>query len=189
MNKEIINMRLLGVLIVGLLILNNCTQNSNKPNTGSIKISKASEYTKPVESFKVLNGLVLFDTLTGNLTTHKIISGNKNIFIYERTGVTMVDANDWEAKYTESLIFQVDTTIKDFNYCDNDLSNIDCKYYWICLAKEIKKEIRNIDEGCIKGNITKDSVNIEIEVNSKFRFGGILESDNDRIIKYKTTRR
>jgi hypothetical protein len=38
-----------------------------------------------------------------------------------------------------------------------------------------EKEIIDIEKGCIKGIISSDSVMIEIDVNSEFDFGGILE--------------
>lgn len=123
------------------------------------------------------------------MTTHKLDSGYNLVFVYERTGITMIDANDWEAKYTETLIFQLDSAIGDFEFCDTSLNRIDCKYYWICLAKEIKKEIIDIEKGCIKGFVSRDSIKFEIDVNSGFGFGGLMEKDKDRAIKFKTTRR
>jgi len=168
------------------MILIGCVQTNNKD---SKKTSRISDYTKSTESFKIDTGLVQFDTIPKNLTTHRLDSGSNLVFVYERTSVTMIDANDWEAKYTETLIFQLDSAVGEFEYCDTNLKHIDCKYYWICLAKEIKKEIVDVENGCIKGYITNDSILIDIDVNSKFRFGGQMEKDNDRLIKYKTTRR
>ncbi len=178
--------KLIILILLQIVILTGCVQINNDD---SKKNARISDYTKSTESFKIDTGLVQFDMMPKNLNTHQFDSGSKLVFIYERTGVTMIDANDWEAKYTETLIFQLDSAVDEFEYCDTNLKQIDCKYYWICLAKEIKKEIIDIEIGCIKGYINNDSTMIEIDVNSKFGFGGLMEKDNDRKIKYKTTRR
>jgi PBP1b-binding outer membrane lipoprotein LpoB len=177
--------KLIILILLQIVILTGCVQTNNNPK----KTGRISDYTKSTESFKIDTGLVHFDTIPKNLTTHQLDSGTNLVFVYERTGVTMIDANDWEAKYTETLIFQLDSAVGEFEYCDTNLKQIDCKYYWICLAKEIKKEIIDVEKGSIKGYITNDSIMIDIDVNSKFGFGGLMEKDNDRKIKYKTTRR
>jgi hypothetical protein len=173
------------LILIFCSILVGCNQIGNK--TDSLK--RISDYTKPTEDFRIDTGIVQFDMIPKSMTTHQLDSGSNLVFIYERTGVTMVDANDWEAKYTETLIFQLDSTIRDFEFCDTSLSQIDCKYYWICLTKEIKKEIIDIEKGCIKGVISTDSLLIAIDINSGFGFGGLMEKDKDRVIKYTTTRR
>jgi hypothetical protein len=175
------------IILITTTFIISCNPANNSNNSS---IPSITDFSKTKESFSITTGLAHFDILPSNLNTHKLDSGGKRIFIYERTGVTMIDANDWEAKYTETLIFQIDSTINQFEYCDSDLSLIDCRYYWICLANEIKKEIRNVKQGCIKFDLSKDLLSIDIDVNSGFRFGGILEKDNDRVIKYgKSTRR
>jgi hypothetical protein len=172
------------LLLLSLVAMIGCVHNGNSDSS-----SRISDYTKSAESFTIDTGLVQFDTIPKNLTTHQLDSGSNFVFVYERTGVTLIDANDWEAKYTETLIFQIDSAVGEFEICDTNLKQIDCKYYWICLAKDIKKEIVDIEKGCIKGNITSDSILIDINVNSEFGFGGLMEKDKDRVIKYKTTRR
>lgn len=172
------------LLLLSLLAMIGCIQNGNSDSNSQI-----SDYTKSRESFKIDTGLVQFDTIPKNLTTHRLDSGSNLVIVYERTGVTMIDANDWEAKYTETLIFQLDSAMGEFEYCDTNLKQIECKYYWICLAKEIKKEIIEVEKGCIKGYISNDSIMIDIDVNSKFGFGGLMEKDKNRVITYKTTRR
>lgn len=173
------------LLFIVCCILFSCNQAGNQ--TDSMK--RISDYTKPTKDFRIDTGMVQFDTIPKNMTTHQLDSGSNLVFIYERTGVTIVDANDWEAKYTETLIFQLDSAVSKFEYCDTNLKQIDCKYYWICLAKEIKKEIIDIEKGCIKGYISSDSLLIDIDVNSGFGFGGLMDKDKDRLIKHKTTRR
>lgn len=169
-----------------ILILIGCVRTNNND---SKKTSRISDYTKSTESFIIDTGFVQFDTIPKNTTTHQLDSGSNLVFVYERTGVTMIDVNDWEAKYTETLIFQLDSANGDFEFSDTSLKQVDCKYYWICFAKEIKKEIINVDKGYVKGFISADSIMIDIDVNSEFGFGGLMDKDKDRVIKYKTTRR
>ena len=108
-------------------------------NSSKGKTNKIADYSKSTESFEVTQGFVVFDTLNANIKTHKIVQGDKFVFSYERTGLTVSDGEDWDLKYKETLVFQVDTTLTEFYFCDSDLKNIDCKYYWICYAKEDKK--------------------------------------------------
>ncbi len=143
--------------------------------------------TEGPEKFTVSKGFAQFDTSLVNLKTHEIDSGDKYVFVYERKGVTFIDANDYEAQYTESIIFQFDTVLNEINLCDSALLKIDCKYYWICLAKDIRKEIRNIDKGCITFKNKNDSMEIQFDLDPKFKFGGYQEKDKTRIIKYETT--
>jgi len=152
-------------------------------NSSTDKTNKIADYSKPTESFEVSQGRVVFDSLTTNINTHKIVQGNKYVFSYERTGLTVNDGEDWDLKYKETLVFQVDTTLKKFDFCDNDLKNIDCKYYWICYSKEIKKEIRNIKKGCIIGLVSNDSIQVDIDINSEFGFGSFMEKNDKRKIK------
>ncbi len=152
-------------------------------NSSSGKINKIANYSKPTESFEVTQGLVVFDTLTANIKTHKIVQGDKFVFSYERTGLTVSDGEDWDLKYKETLVFQIDTTLTKFDFCDTDLKSIDCKYYWICYAKEIKKEIKNIKKGCINGYVSNDSIQVNIDINSEFGFGSFMEKDEKRKIK------
>ena len=169
-----------------VLLINACKQNTNTSNSvNSNKKTNSQKNNIPPKDLQIIRGVVLFDTLPGNMITHKIIPGNKYVFVYKRSGSTMIDENDWDAEYTETLIFQIDTATKEFDYCDKDLKNIGCKYYWICLAKEIKKESRNVVKGCIKGKRIGDSFQILIDVNPEFKFGGILEKDNEHKIHYK----
>ena len=178
-NKQTLLVLLLIIILIG------CVQTSNKDSKNA---SRISDFTKSTEDFLIDTGLVNFDTFPKNMTTHQLDSGSSLVFVYERTGVTMIDANDWEAKYTETLIFQIDSAVGEYEYCDTNLKQIDCKYYWICLAKEIKKEIIDIDKGCIKVTVSKDSIIVDVNVNSEFGFGGLMEKDNDRVIKYSTNR-
>ena len=178
--------KLIILILLPIVVLISCVQSNNQDSKATTRIS---DYTKSIENFKIDTGLVQYDTNPQNMTTHHLDSGSNLVFVYERTGVTMIDANDWEAKYTETLIFQIDSTVSDFEYCETNLKQIDCKYFWICLSKDIKKEIIDVKKGCIKGLISKDSLMIEIDVNSGFGFGGLMEKDDNKVIKYKTTRR
>jgi hypothetical protein len=175
-NKLAIAILLLIMILIGCVY----TKDNDSKRTGRI-----SEYTKSTESFKIDTGMVQFDSIPNNLTTHQLDSGNNLVFIYQRTGVTMIDANDWEAKYTETLVFQIDSTVNEFEFCDTNHKQIDCKFYWICYAKEIKKEIIDIDKGCINGYIAYDSIIVDININSGFGFGGLMEKENDRTIEYR----
>lgn len=175
---------LLIYLIIFTLI--SCVQSNNNYSKTRTQIS---EYTKQVQDFKIDTGIVQFDTIPKNMTTHQLDSGSNIVFVYERTGVTFIDLSDEEVKYTETLIFQINSAADKFEFCDTSLKQIECKYYWICLAREIKKEIIDIKKGCIKGLISPDSIMIDIDINSGFGFGGLMDKDNDRVIKYKTTRR
>jgi hypothetical protein len=172
------------LIFLPIVILIGCVQTDNND---SKETGRISDYTKPTVNFKIDTGLVQFDTIPKNMTTHQLDSGSNLVFVYERTGVTMIDVNDWEAKYTETLIFQIDSAVGEFEFCGTNLKQIDCKYYWICLAREIKKEIIDVEKGCIRGTISNDSIMIDIDINSDFGFGGSMEIDNDRLIKYKTT--
>lgn len=172
-------------LLAGCVLLGACRQISHGSNPNYLKKTpEISTYAQPKESFAVKQGAVLFDTLPSTLTTHKIIFGNKYVFIYKRTGVTMLDAYDWEAKYMETLIFQIDTSTKEFQFCDRDLRKIDCRYYWVCLATHLRKEIRKVKKGCIKGTLTGDSVHVSIKVDPEFSLGGAMKSDNSQKINF-----
>ena len=170
-------------LLFFVTILPACRQTASD-HYNSFESNNISGYTHPTETFKVVKGCALFDTLPGNLNTCRVVPGNGIVFIYKRSGVTVVDENDWEAKYFETLIFQVDTTVKNYNYHNNDLQKLKCKYFWICLSKEIQKEVRNVDSGFIGDTLVGDSVQIMIDVNPGFTFGGTTEKDNYREIKY-----
>lgn len=162
--------------------LTSCVQPKDKKT--EVHKPQISNFTNSTENFKIEAGTVRFDTLPNNTTTHQIDPGTKRIFTYMRTGTTMIDASDWEAKYTETLIFQVDSTIRQFEYCDTTLKQINCKYFWICLTKDIKKEIKEVKKGCIRGKISNDSLLIEIDINPEFGFGGLMEEDEEKVIKY-----
>ena len=94
---------------MSLTFLISCNQTGeNRTYSATTPIS---DYTKGTENFEIKSGYVHFDLLPKNLTTHRLDTGTDRVFVYERTGVTMIDANDWEAKYTETLIFQIDSSI------------------------------------------------------------------------------
>ena len=186
MTKTLNNSKLFFLVLLTFLFVDACKQNTNKSQTAySNNQTKIPKKDINENDLQITKGAVLFDTLPASMTTHKIIPGDKYVFVYKRSGSTMIDENDWDAEYTETLIFQIDTATKEFDYCDKDLKNIDCRYYWICLAKEIKKEGRNVVKGCIKGKRIGDTVQILIDVNPEFKFGGILERDNEHKIYYK----
>lgn len=178
--------KLLGLLSAAL-ILHAC-HSSDSVHSGSDKIADISTYSQPTQNFRMEKGRAIFDTLPQNTSTYKIVPGNKNVFIYTRSGVTMIDENDWEAKYTETLIFQVDTSIKKYNYRDKDLKKINCKYFWICLSGNIQKKIRNVEKGFIKDTLIEGSDQVMIDIIPEFRFGGTTEKDNNREIEYHFNR-
>ena len=171
------------LFLMTALVLYAC-HSSDSIHQKSDKIADISTYSQPTQIFKVEKGQVIFDTLLQNMNTYKIVPGNKNIFIYTRSGVTMADENDWEAKYIETLFFQIDTSVKKFNYRDKDLKKIDCRYFWVCFSKKFQKVIRDIDKGFIKDTLINGSAQIMIDVDPEFRFGGITEKDNSREIRY-----
>lgn len=142
---------------------------------------KMSDYAKKSESCYAQYGKIQYDTLLSDLDVYKIVKGDSIVIVYEREGTTFVNANDYEAKYYEYLIFELDTIKhRKFQICDALLSEINCKYYWVCLSKEPKKEIRNIDKGCIDWQYYGDSLRVKVDVNVDFSFGGFLEKRKER---------
>lgn len=164
--------------LVVILLLFSCK--------GRTQLFPIANYAKEEESFSVKYGDIQYDTLPVNLKTHNIKEGNKYVLEYDHSGTTFIDANNFESKYTETLLFQIDTISRKFEYCDTSLAKINCKYYWICIANKINKEIRNVRKGCIKGEIRKDTLFIEININLEFEFKSILKQSANRVIKYKT---
>lgn len=146
---------------------------------------KISDYTKKIESFYVNYGKLQYDTLPNNLESHKVIEGNSIVVAYKREGTTFIDANDYEAKYYEYLIFELDTNKGKFEICDTSLSKVNCKYYWICLSKELKKEIRDVDKGCVYWQYYGDSLMLNLDVEVDFSFGGFIEKKKNRSFKQK----
>lgn len=146
-----------------------------------------SNYNKRTETIKsLLNSTVIYDTLPDNINTYKAIRGNKTVYIFERTGTTVTGIKDWESKYIEELIFEVESTENEFEYSGEKLLEIKCKYFWICYAETIKKEIRNVQNGCIKGTIVGDSLQIDINVEIDFEFdNSILKSEDKNCIVFK----
>ena len=153
---------------------------------GSTPSYQIADYNKKTEDLKVDYGKLQFDTLPKNLKTHNITKGDKFVIEYSRSGTTVTGVDDYESKYTETLLFQIDTVPQKFKYCNMSLNNINCKYYWTCLASEIKKEMINVKKGCITGEVFDDSLILEIDIDPEFGFGGIFEKNDNRIIKYKT---
>ncbi|MDD3740324.1 MAG: hypothetical protein PHH30_03710 [Bacteroidales bacterium] len=150
----------------------------------SFKISNYNEKTETIKS--LLNSTVIYDTLPDNINTYKAIKGDKTVFVFERTGTTVTGIKDWESKYIEELIFEVESIESDFEYSGDKLLKIKCKYFWVCYAETIKKEIRNVQNGCIKGTIVGDSLQIDINVKIDFEFdNSILKSDDKNCIVFK----
>lgn len=62
---------------------------------------------------------------------YEIEKGQDNIFIYKNKGVTFKDHVDYELTYKEELVFEVDPSLEEFEYEDEELRNINAKYHWI----------------------------------------------------------
>jgi hypothetical protein len=65
------------------------------------------------------------------------------------------------------------------------LAEIDCKYYWICLSKKFKKEIRNVDKGCITWEYLGDSLLLEFDIEVNFSFGDFIDNKKNRHLQQK----
>ena len=142
-----------------------------------------ANYNKKSETLKINYGRL---DNSGELQNdiYKVINGDNIVIEYKRSGTTFVDASDFEAKYYEYLVFQVDSNANKFNLCDSSLSQIDCKYYWVCYSKKKQRKVFNIEKGCVEGCVINDSLKLEINVEVDFGFGGILERKKNRKIRF-----
>gem|GEM_PF-5600011 len=125
-------------------------------------------------------GLLQYDTIPNNLKTHTLKEGSNFVFTYKRSGHTAVDFNDFDAKYYEYIIFEIDSAYSNLNYCDSSIKILNCKYYWICYGKEILKESRDIQKGCITFGKNANSPELQINVEVDFGFGSFLERKKKR---------
>lgn len=144
-------------------------------------------FGKEKEEVEVKLGAVQHEISPKKLSTHKVREGDNYIIVYKRTGTTFIDANDYEARYTETLVCQIDSFSKENKYCDSSLVEVEAKYYWVALSKEPKKEVREVRQGCIEGLVIGDSLLLKINIEVDFRFGGFLEKKDSRKINYQGT--
>ena len=108
------------------------------------------------------------------------------MFAYSEKGTTFLNSEDYDPVFTESLIIEFSPDQTDFNLKDQELKNLNCKYVWTVISKIPKREVRNIEKGTISGQkISDDTWEIEIDIDTQFKFGGQMDGQSSRKIKLK----
>ncbi|NOZ35779.1 MAG: hypothetical protein GXO80_10835 [Chlorobi bacterium] len=168
--------------ILSILLLFSVISCNNDRRTINTTVKKSENYTLYSNStFKMFTKLK-------TLAQYKLENSNRNVFVYEKIDETFVDAYDYEPRYTEVLIFEFDPNVETFKYADKELGEINCKYSWEVLTKIPELKVKDIKKGFISGKrISKDTWEIVVEIDTDFRFGGYLEKQKARKIKFTKT--
>lgn len=154
-------------------------------NDGGSKISTVSKKTV---NFKLENHSALIYVPNQNkIRKYEVADGELCVFTYEKKGVIYANAEDYDAQYTESIIFEFDPTLGDFHFTDGDLTKIHCLYSWKASTKKPTTEIRIIEKGSIRGQkLYENTWSISVNIDSGFKVGSSRDKRNTRKIKFET---
>jgi len=150
----------------------SCNQNGKNVAIGSV----------PVERIEVHEmSTLIIEQNPKLIKQYEIKAGNEVVFVYLNEGETFIDAEDYDAKYLESLVFSIPDSITSFEKSAEELQEINCTYSWTVISKIPEKISKPIREGSIRGQ--KDSNgkwSVDINVETGHKFGGYLERQSSR---------
>ena len=161
--------------MIFLVILNFGTACNNQNST------QHTVENAPIQKEVFRHSLIRQQENIESLRPPEVAKGQMIVFRFENKDQTFVDANDYDARLKETLLFEINPKLEKFEFTDDELLNINCRYHWVFYSKQPKGKTVDIDKGKIKGE-KLDSLTweISIDIDTEQKFGGYLDKKNSR---------